>query len=262
MQWSYELLTEPEQRVFERLSTFAGSFDLERAELVCAGDGIDDVDVSGLLVALVDKSMVVAERSGPRTRYRLLETLREFGRERLAARPEYGRPCTPRTRTCTSSSPSRPAPGSAVPTKRAGSDELDASFDDMREAHAAALADGDVDRALRLVVALREYAWRRIRYELLAWADATVSDAGRGGAPAVSRSRSASSRTAGSCAASSTPRSRPASRRVAAAARLGTPTTGLAERAIGNARFYQDREAEACDWMDRMLDAATALESP
>jgi len=55
VQWSYELLTDDEQRVFERLSMFAGSFDLERAEHVCVGHGIDAVDISGLLGALVDK---------------------------------------------------------------------------------------------------------------------------------------------------------------------------------------------------------------
>ena len=88
VKWSYDLLTETEQRLFERLSTFAGTFDLERAERVCARNGIDAADVAFLLAALVDKSMLVAETDGSRTRYRLLETLREFGREQLATRPE------------------------------------------------------------------------------------------------------------------------------------------------------------------------------
>ena len=83
VQWSYELLTPLQQSLFDRLSVFAGSFVLERAEPVCAMGEIGTGDVAGLLSALVDKSMVVAQTSGPQTTYRLLETLREFGREQL-----------------------------------------------------------------------------------------------------------------------------------------------------------------------------------
>ena len=54
-------------------------------------------------------------------------------------------------------------------------DDLTASFDDVRDAHRAAVAAGDVDSALRIVIGVREYAWRRIRYEHLAWADLTVA---------------------------------------------------------------------------------------
>ena len=54
-------------------------------------------------------------------------------------------------------------------------DDLTASFDDVRDAHRAAVAAGDVDSALRIVIGVREYAWRRIRYEHLAWADTTVA---------------------------------------------------------------------------------------
>ena len=74
--------------LFDRLSVFAGPFDLERAERVCAGEGIDEVEVAGLLGVLVDKSMLVAESRGSRTAYRQLETLRAFGREQLEASPE------------------------------------------------------------------------------------------------------------------------------------------------------------------------------
>ena len=81
--WSYQLLSATEQLLFDRLSVFAGGFDLAAAEAVCAGDGIDDIDVIDLLAELVDKSMVVAERGEHATRYRLLETVRSFGEEHV-----------------------------------------------------------------------------------------------------------------------------------------------------------------------------------
>ena len=82
--WSYDLLTEAERTVFNRLSVFHGGCTLEAAERVCAGDGIDSDDVLDLLTSLVDKSMVVADTLAEgATRYRLLETLRQYGHERL-----------------------------------------------------------------------------------------------------------------------------------------------------------------------------------
>jgi predicted ATPase len=83
--WSYDLLSEPERVVLGRLSVFLGGWTLEAAEAVCAGDGIEDVEVLDLLAQLVDKSIVVAESRGDATRYRLLESIREYGTEKLAA---------------------------------------------------------------------------------------------------------------------------------------------------------------------------------
>ncbi|MET9343144.1 BTAD domain-containing putative transcriptional regulator [Nonomuraea sp. NPDC003804] len=81
--WSYGLCTEPERLLWERLSVFAGGFDLEAAEAVCSGSGIDRTDVLDLLAGLVHKSVLLARAHGRRTRYRLLETLRQYGRQRL-----------------------------------------------------------------------------------------------------------------------------------------------------------------------------------
>ena len=79
-----------ERIVFDRLSVFAGGFDVAAAEEVCAGAGVPKDDVLDLLASLVDKSMVVAERAPGGSRYRLLETLREYGEERLVERGEVG----------------------------------------------------------------------------------------------------------------------------------------------------------------------------
>jgi predicted ATPase/DNA-binding winged helix-turn-helix (wHTH) protein len=85
--WSYELLPEDERTLLARLSVFAGWFTLEAAEKVCAGGSIAEDKVLDLLSHLIDKSLVVVtQREGNgQTRYRLLETVRQYGQERLSA---------------------------------------------------------------------------------------------------------------------------------------------------------------------------------
>jgi len=81
-EWSYDLCTPSEQLLWARLSVFAGTFDVEAAEEVCSGAGLASQDVLANLVGLVDKSVVLRVENG-QTRYRLLDTLREFGVEKL-----------------------------------------------------------------------------------------------------------------------------------------------------------------------------------
>jgi len=84
--WSYALLSGTERLVFDRLAVFAGSFDATSAMAVDTGEGVERWDVLDALAGLVDKSMIVPE-DGPEgsTRYQLLETLRQYARERLDA---------------------------------------------------------------------------------------------------------------------------------------------------------------------------------
>jgi predicted ATPase/DNA-binding SARP family transcriptional activator len=92
--WSYNLLTPPEQVVLRRLSVFAGGWSLEAAGTVAYGEGIDEEEVLDLLTGLVDKSLVLYEEVEEvpcRGRYRLLETMRHFGAEKLAAAGETTR---------------------------------------------------------------------------------------------------------------------------------------------------------------------------
>ena len=81
--WSYDLLSDRERQVLQRLSVFAGGWTLEAAELVCAGDGVADQEVLDLLASLCDKSLVLVEQNDEGYRYRLLETVRQYARERL-----------------------------------------------------------------------------------------------------------------------------------------------------------------------------------
>jgi len=83
IEWSYGLLSEPEQKLWTRLSIFAGGFDIAAAEQVCVGEGIADIEVFDLIAGLLDKSILAREEIGGKVRYRLLETLREFGLAKL-----------------------------------------------------------------------------------------------------------------------------------------------------------------------------------
>jgi tetratricopeptide (TPR) repeat protein len=84
--WSYDLLFEDERRVFERLSVFTGGCTMPTAEAVCAGDGLDPADVVECVAGLVDRSLLTVDRSGPEARYGMLQTLSQYGRERLVER--------------------------------------------------------------------------------------------------------------------------------------------------------------------------------
>jgi predicted ATPase/class 3 adenylate cyclase len=86
--WSYELLGAHEQRLLRRLAVFVGGFDLEAAEKVCGVEPIDPVEVLDLLGSLVEKSLVMAQDGAGRTRYRMLETIRDYAREKLQAEGE------------------------------------------------------------------------------------------------------------------------------------------------------------------------------
>ncbi len=83
--WSYDILTENERLLLRRLSVFAGGWTLEAAEEVCVGDGIESYDVLDLLSQLVNKSLVVVieQSQSGETRYRMLETIRQYAREKL-----------------------------------------------------------------------------------------------------------------------------------------------------------------------------------
>jgi predicted ATPase/class 3 adenylate cyclase len=86
--WSYDLLQDSERVFFDRLSVFVGGFDLAAAEAVCGAEPLDPADVLDLLSSLVEKSLVMAEDHGGETRYRLLETLCDYARERLIKRDD------------------------------------------------------------------------------------------------------------------------------------------------------------------------------
>jgi hypothetical protein len=90
MDWSHDLLPEQERALFRRLSVFTGDFTLEAAELVCAGEDLQREEVLNLLSHLVDKSLVLVAEQDGEARYRLLETVRQYGWEKLSDLGEEG----------------------------------------------------------------------------------------------------------------------------------------------------------------------------
>ena len=145
LEWSYELLTRSEQQLFARLATFVGGFDLRAAEHICAvGDDLGNV--ADLLANLVDKSMVqLVDLDEPR--YRLLETLREFGLERLAQRRERA-DLRARHMAWYVQVARDGAAGLAGPDEAIWVARLDRDFENCREAHANAVLVGDTESAV------------------------------------------------------------------------------------------------------------------
>jgi predicted ATPase len=83
--WSYDLLDDTEKTVLDRCSVFAGGFDLQSACAVAGSDDLDEYAILEVLDALVRKSLLVADRSSGRTRFSMLETIRQFAEEQLVA---------------------------------------------------------------------------------------------------------------------------------------------------------------------------------
>jgi len=83
LDWSYDLLTDVEQTMLRRVSVFAGGWTLAAAEHVCTGDGIEKSDIIGLLTSLADKNLIITEEHEGVTRYRMLETMRQYALDRL-----------------------------------------------------------------------------------------------------------------------------------------------------------------------------------
>lgn len=88
IEWSHNLLSEPEKTLFRRLSVFAGSWTLEAAEKVCAGDDLDTWEVIDLMASLIDKSLVMRIEGASPDRYRFLETIRQYARDKLTEKGE------------------------------------------------------------------------------------------------------------------------------------------------------------------------------
>jgi predicted ATPase/DNA-binding SARP family transcriptional activator/tetratricopeptide (TPR) repeat protein len=141
--WSYDLLFDDERRVFEQMSAFAGPCPLEAAEQVCASSNIAREDVADLLARLVEKSLITAAQTSRGVRFRMLQTLAGYGRERLAARGELAAVRARHIRWAASVAD--------VPDSVRGPAwfaTIRESAGDIRRAMEAALAAGDPDASL------------------------------------------------------------------------------------------------------------------
>ena len=156
--------------MFERFSVFAGAASIGAVASVCCDDTVDEVVVMDAVVELVDQSLVIAELGDVSARYRSLETMRAFARDRLRQRGDLDRferahaahvaaqmgPLTERLRGA---------------DELAALRELDQLWPDLRSAVAYAIGEADTDLAVRLVSGLAVEAMYRERIEVSGWAD-------------------------------------------------------------------------------------------
>jgi predicted ATPase/class 3 adenylate cyclase/DNA-binding CsgD family transcriptional regulator len=172
--WSHALLTETERVLFRRLAVFLGGFDLDAAQAVTGADGVERYQVLDQLTLLVDKSLVFAENSSGRTRYRLLETVRQYALEKLG---ESGEADAVRSRHCdyyTSMAALLDAPARTDYQQRL--DQMEVEMDNLRSALGWDLEESDTERALSLASSLQPLWLTRGRMlEGRAWFDTVVA---------------------------------------------------------------------------------------
>jgi predicted ATPase len=254
--WSFQLLSPEEQTLFGRLSVFAGGFGLDAVEAICAdvehatGASLARASVARVLAALVDKSMVQLT-DAVAGRYRVLEPLREFGRDQLTD----GEAVRRRHADWYLGFAERAGIALAGAGEAQAAAGLDRDFDNLRAVFSWILEDGDVERGCRLLVALREYSFRSMRAEVIAWADDVIAMPGfetMSRAPVVLGVAAYGRFVRGDLDNSI----RYADFSLAASAALGTGSSGLAERAHGNSWFYKGEAEVAQQWVDRMLTDA------
>ena len=153
LDWSHNLLSEPEQIFFRRLSVFAGGFTLESAEHVCVGTGVMVHDVLNLLSGLVDNSLVVFDPGDGEGRYRLLETVRQYSRDLLQESGEAGE-VRRRHREWYLTFVERAEPRLRGPEQPLWVKRLDSEYDNLRAALESSHSPGGAEVGLRLAGAL------------------------------------------------------------------------------------------------------------
>ena len=168
--WSYDLLSARDRAVFDRLSMFAGGCTLDAAQALCSGDDADDGEVTDALASLIDKSLVVAERSQIGTRYRQLETIRQYAEERLMAsggadkaRERHARYFGTFARDA--------GRGMWSSAEVEWAQRFEADLDNIRAAVSWAVAAGETDLAMRIAGALVNQAVERP-----IWATASLAE--------------------------------------------------------------------------------------
>ncbi len=172
LDWSYELLDDDERVVFARVSVFSGSFDLAAAEAVITGAPLDG-DVLEVLGALVDKSMVVADTNS-RTPFHLLEPLRQYAVDQLAARRETAE-LARRHAAYYADLCSQLAASLEGPDEIAAANRLDAARANLRAAFATAISFDDADLALGIVAPLGHYTNIHVWAEPWSWCDTALA---------------------------------------------------------------------------------------
>jgi predicted ATPase/class 3 adenylate cyclase len=169
--WSFDLLSPAERETMRRLSVFAGGFELEAAEAICAAGGIDAVDVLDLLGSLVDKSLVLAERTAESVRYRLLETVRQYAAQELFKSAGEAELMAIRDRHAEYYLRLAEEAGPALNGGRQAYwlRQLDADWENLRAAFAQLSGQGRTSDVLRLGTSLQQFAVSRALPDVLSY---------------------------------------------------------------------------------------------
>jgi predicted ATPase/class 3 adenylate cyclase len=155
--WSHDLLSEPERVLLRRLSVMSASFSLEDVEAVCVGDGIDRTEVVTLLRRLVATSWVMRERAADRAAYRLLETSRQYALEKLVSSSEAQKFRSKHSEWFTDLAETGAESMLGGPDQTRWFDRIESELDNFRTALAWSLGDGDPALGLRIGAALSRF---------------------------------------------------------------------------------------------------------
>jgi predicted ATPase/class 3 adenylate cyclase/DNA-binding CsgD family transcriptional regulator len=151
--WSHALLTEPERILFRRLAVFQGGFDLEACQTVVCDETLARHQVLDLSALLVDKSLVIAEAAGGQTRYRLLETIRQYAQEKLGESADATAARDRHRDHYTAMASALDAPGNG--NLELLLDQAETEIDNLRAAFAWSRENSDIDGALLLATSLQ-----------------------------------------------------------------------------------------------------------
>ncbi|MFZ0716791.1 ATP-binding protein, partial [Mycobacterium sp.] len=173
--WSHALLTEPERVLFRRLAAFLGGFDFAAAQTVAGGGDVQRYQVLDQLTLLVDKSLVVADDSGGRTRYRLLETVRQYAAEKLGESGEADAVRARHRDHYTAMAAVLDAPAGSDHDQRL--EQANIEIDNLRAAFGWSRENSDLEAALALASSLQSLWVSRGRLrEGVTWFDAALTD--------------------------------------------------------------------------------------
>jgi predicted ATPase/DNA-binding CsgD family transcriptional regulator len=158
--WSHDLLSEREKVLLRRLSVFAGGWTLLAAEGVCAGDGIREDEVLDALSGLVDKSLVAVARGDGETRYRMLETVRQYASDKLEESSEQTA-LRARHADFLLDLAEEAETGLTGPEQASWLERLETEHDNISVALTWLMEKGEAERGLRLAAALLRFWWFR-----------------------------------------------------------------------------------------------------
>lgn len=176
--WSFDLLDDTEKALLERCSVLTGGFDLQSACAVGGFDAADDLAVLDLLDALVRKSLLVADRSAGRTRYLMLETIRQFAEEQLVTRGEASEIRAAHSRYFAEREPDIMALWDS-PRQREAYDWFTTELANLRTAFRWAADQGDLDSAVALAICAASLGMWVEQYEPVGWAEELIEAARR-----------------------------------------------------------------------------------